>query len=296
MNQKDITNTAIWEELNVVWQNIKEVYRPAISSELSESEISLSDWGLLLAVLKFEPEETTPGHLMIRNPFTAAEVYRERLEELTGAGYLSKTQAGKFVLTGKGRELTQRLIVNAREAMDGITLNPDEMVAGILSPLDRLLQTSLEGPSPPNKWSIGLSYKLMPPADHPIPYIEQTITCIAAYYDDSYLAAWRKSRLSATALDTLTLFWRGEANSYDSLCDRLAQRGHSCDVYAGIVDDLRALEYIKGSTDDLWITPTGRLVRNQIEDDTDNYFFTPWKVLQDDEKTSFLRLLQEFST
>jgi len=296
MNQITITNTAIWEELNVAWQKIKAVYRPAISSELSESKISLSDWGLLLAVLKFEPEETTPGHLMIRNPFTAAEVYRERLVELTGAGYLSKTQAGKFVLTSKGRELTQRLIVNARNAMDGITLNPDERVAGILNPLDRLLQTSLEAPSPPNKWSIGLSYKLMPPADHPIPYIEQTITCIAAYYDDSYLAAWRKSRLSATALDTLTLFWRGEANSYDSLCDRLAQRGHSCDVYAGIVDDLRALEYIKGSTDDLWITPTGRLVRNQIEDDTDNYFFTPWKVLQDDEKTSFLRLLQEFST
>ena len=296
MNQITITNTAIWEELNVAWQKIKAVYRPAISSELSESKISLSDWGLLLAVLKFEPEETTPGHLMIRNPFTAAEVYLERLVELTGAGYLGKTQAGKFILTGKGRELTQRLIVNARNAMDGVTLNPDERVAGILNPLDRLLQTSLEAPSPPNKWSIGLSYKLMPPADHPIPYIEQTITCIAAYYDDSYLAAWRKSRLSATALDTLTLFWRGEADSYDSLCDRLAQRGHSCDVYAGIVDDLRALEYIKGSTDDLWITPTGRLVRNQIEDDTDNYFFTPWKVLQDDEKTSFLRLLQEFST
>ena len=296
MNQKDITNPAIWEELNVAWQKIKAVYRPAISSELSESKISLSDWGLLLAVLKFEPEETTPGHLMIRNPFTAAEVYLERLEELTGAGYLSKTQAGKFVLTNKGRELTERLIINARNAMDGITLNPDEKVAGILNSLDRLLQTSLEAPSPPNKWSIGLSYKLMPPADRPIPYIEQTITCIAAYYDDSYLAAWRKSRLSATALDTLTLFWRGEANSYDSLCDRLAQRGHSCDVYAGIVDDLRALEYIKGSNDDLWITPTGRLVRNQIEDDTDNYFFNPWKVLQDDEKTSLFRLLQEFST
>ena len=296
MNQKHITNPAIWEELNVAWQKIKAVYRPAISSELSESKISLSDWGLLLAVLKFEPEETTPGHLMIRNPFTAAEVYLERLEELTGAGYLSKTLAGKFVLTNKGRELTERLIINARNAMDGITLNPDEKVAGILNSLDRLLQTSLEAPSPPNKWSIGLSYKLMPPADRPIPYIEQTITCIAAYYDDSYLAAWRKSRLSATALDTLTLFWRGEANSYDSLCDRLAQRGHSCDVYAGIVDDLRALEYIKGSNDDLWITPTGRLVRNQIEDDTDNYFFYPWKVLQDDEKTSLFRLLQEFST
>jgi len=296
MNQKDITNPAIWEELNVAWQKIKAVYRPAISSELSESKISLSDWGLLLAVLKFEPEETTPGHLMIRNPFTAAEVYLERLEELTGAGYLSKTQAGKFVLTNKGRELTERLIINARNAMDRITLNPDEKVAGILYSLDRLLQTSLEAPSPPNKWSIGLSYKLMPPADRPIPYIEQTITCITAYYDDSYLAAWRKSRLSATALDTLTLFWRGEANSYDSLCDRLAQRGHSCDVYAGIVDDLRALEYIKGSNDDLWITPTGRLVRNQIEDDTDNYFFNPWKVLQDDEKTSLFRHLQEFST
>jgi len=136
----------------------------------------------------------------------------------------------------------------------------------------------------------------MPPTDHPIPYIEQTITCIAAYYDDSYLAAWRKSRLSATALDTLTLFWRGEANSYDTLCDRLAQRGHSCDVYAGIVDDLRTLEYVKGSNDDLWITPTGRLVRNQIEDDTEYYFYNPWKVIVDDELKRLLRQLREFST
>jgi predicted transcriptional regulator len=296
MNQKNVTNTVVWEELNVIWQKIKAVYRPALSSELSESKISRSDWGLLLAVLKFEPEETTPGHLMIRNPFTAAEVYRERLEELTSAGYLRKTQAGKFVLTSTGRELTERLINNARNAMDRITLNPDESVDMIFDSLNRLLQASLEAPSPPNNWSIGLSYKLMPPAYRRIPYIEQTITCIAAYYDDSYLAAWRKSRLSATALETLTLFWRGEANSYDTLCDRLAHRGHSCDVYAGIVDDLRALEYVKGSNDDLWITPTGRLVRIQIEDDTEKYFYNPWKVLEDDEKTRLLRLLQEFST
>lgn len=296
MNQKGVTNKAVWEELNVVWQKIKSVYRPAISSDLSENKISLSDWGLLLAVLKFEPEETTPGHLMIRNPFTAAEVYRERLEELTSVEYLSKTQAGKFVLSSDGRKLTERLIIKARDAMDGINLNPDEMVEMIQKSLNRLLQASLEAPSPPNNWSIGLSYKLMPPDDQPIPYIEQSITCVAAYYDDSYLAAWRKSRLSATALDTLTLFWRGEANSYDSLCDRLTRRGHSCDVYAGIVDDLRTLEYVKGSNNDLWITPTGRLVRNQIEDDTENYFYNPWKVLEDEERTRLFRLLREFST
>lgn len=296
MNQKDVTNIAIWEEMKAVWHKIKSVYRPAISTELSDSKISRSDWGLLLAVLKFEPEETTPGHLMIRNPFTAAEVYRDRLEELTSVGYLSRTQAGKYVLTREGRMLTERIMIIARDAMDGVILKPNEGVDVLLNSLTRLVQTSLETPSPPNNWSIGLSYKLMPAADRPIPYIEQAITCIAAYYDDSYLAAWRESRLSATALDTLTLFWRGEANSYDSVCDRLTQRGHSCDVYAGIVDDLRSLKYLKGTNDDLWITPTGRLVRNQIEDDTENYFYNPWKILEDDEKTRLYSFLQEFST
>ena len=130
----------------------------------------------------------------------------------------------------------------------------------------------------------------MPPPEPPLPFIEQALSALAAYRDDAHLAAWQDTHLSATALETLTLLWNGEVNSLADLCKRLERRGHTCKVYSDVLEDLKAHGLINGSDQALWLTGAGRVFRNQIEDDTNRYFFAPWASLSQDERGDMARL------
>jgi hypothetical protein len=148
----------------------------------------------------------------------------------------------------------------------------------------------LQTPPPPQTWSITLSIKLMPALNPPMPFIEQSFSCLAAYRDDSHLAAWRRSGLSAMALETLTLLWRGEATSLDELCKKLERRGHPCQVYNNVLGELREHGLITGPDQAPWVTGTGRVFRNEIEEDTDRFFYAPWSDMKNEEKMELLDL------
>jgi len=88
----------------------------------------------------------------------------------------------------------------------------------------------------------------------------------------------------ATALEALTFLWRGEADSLDALCKRLAHRGHPRQVYAQALAELRERGFIEGPDSAPQVTEAGRAFRDQVEADTDRYFFAPWACLDNAEK------------
>ena len=133
----------------------------------------------------------------------------------------------------------------------------------------------------------------MPPQQPALPYIEQQFTALSAYRDDAHLAAWQESGLSATALETLTLFWKGEVGSLETLCKHLERRGHTCRVYQDSLDELRGLGYLQGPDQAPWLTGAGRVFRNQVEDDTNRYFFAPWACLKKKDRKALVDLLAD---
>ena len=283
---------SLWKLMIEAWSALSEHYEPVVEQHCMEHRIDLKSWALLLAVLSFEPEATTPGHLLVRVPYTAAEVYQERLENMRTRGNLDLEPHGGYKLTQRGRELTTHLIAIAREEMSRVDpLKPDESKR-LAQIVGQLVKCSYNHTPPPDTWSIRLSSKLMPPLDPPLPCIEQGFSALAAYRDDAHLAAWNNSGLSATALETLTLLWRGEVASHDDLCRKLVNRGHGCHVHLDAIQDLRQSGYVSGPDYDLHVTPTGRLFRNRVEDLTDHYFFAPWNCLEGGERDEFESLLE----
>jgi hypothetical protein len=93
------------------------------------------------------------------------------------------------------------------------------------------------------------------------------------------------------ALESLTLFWRGEATTLDDLCHKLLHRGHPCHVYTTVLGELREQGLITGPDQSPWLTGTGRVFRNEIEADTDRFFFAPWSCLEEPEKNELYGLL-----
>jgi len=284
-------NQELWRVMNEAWSALTACFEPEVERACIERDFAPRLWVMLLAVHTFEPEDTTPGHLMVRGPYSSSDIYLARLNEAAQLGYLSTIDTSKFRLTEKGRNTTIELIQLARDAMNRADpLDPLESkeIAHLTS---KLVENSLATEPPPSQWSIRLSYKLMPEIDPPLPYIEQAFSCLAAFRDDSHLAAWQNCGLSATSLETLTLFWRGEVSSLSKLYQRLVSRGHPIRVYQDSLADLFKLGYLAGTDDSAWVTGIGRVFRNKIEADTDGYFYTPWACLDGSQKQSLYQLL-----
>ena len=168
---------------------------------------------------------------------------------------------------------------------------PGDTIIKLAHYMDQLVRSCLNTQPPPDIWSIRLSNRLMPPIDSPIPFIEQSFSCLAAYRDDAHLAAWQASGLTATAMEALTYIWRAQVDSLDGLVEHLAQRGHHRQVYVDAVSELRKRIYVTSAQGRLHITQTGQHFRDQVESDTDQYFFKPWSVLKDPATKELERLL-----
>ena len=284
-------NPKLWQSMNDTWAALRGRFEPVVSQRCSELNLDLEEWGLLLAVLKFEPEDTAPVDLMVRSPYTAAEVFVSRLQQAAEAGWLAEASPGAYHLTEAGRKICKELIDVARSAM--VEANPLSSAdsSELASLINRLVQQSLKTPPPPKPWSIRLSYKLMPDFQPEMPFIEQGFSCLGAYRDDAQLASWIRTGKSATALEMLALLWRGEADSLDAICDQLSHRGHECEVYTAVLENLRELGFVNGEDDALCATGAGRVFCNQVEEVTEGYFFTPWSVLDEEHKTRLSHLL-----
>lgn len=286
-----MNDLSLWNLMREAWTALSDHFEPVIEKLVTDSGLEARTWGLLLASLTFEPDNTTPAHLMVRVPYTSAETYLKRLEKAADMGYLTEVANGEFYLTPVGRAETQRFIEQARLAMkaaDPLPLTDSRRLAALL---DHLVHSCLNTSTPPDVWSIRLSHRLMPAYDPPMPFIEQAFSCLSAYRDDAHLAAWQASGLTATALESLTYLWRSQANSLDGLVELLASRGHPRPVYVAAVADLRRRKYVASIKGKLRITAEGKRFREQVEVDTDRYFYRPWTALSAAEKAEMEKLL-----
>jgi hypothetical protein len=283
----------LWKRLREAWIRIQKRYDPAIKKLVSKSSLSLREWMLIIAALTFEPEDTTPSHLIVRGPYTSSDRYLAGLENAAEVGYLTKVDDGRYRLSNDGRAAVEEFIEVAREAMTSTKQLPDQELSVLAQLLNRLVNNCLETPPPPDTWSIVLSNKLMPPINPPMPFIEQAISCLSAYRDDAHLASWCSSGLSANAMESLTLIWRGQVNTFQELTQKVDFRGHPDSVYLDALVELREREYLEGSRNHLRITSQGEQFRDQVEEKTDQYFFLSWASLSEIEKDQIANILRK---
>lgn len=284
-------NRDLWTLMGEVSRTITPTYEPVFVRFCRENGLDPWTFGLLLAAYTFEPESITPAKLQVRGPYTAVSSYLERLLRAAEKGLLVETGPGEFHLTPRGRKEIEHVLAEGRSAM--AAADPLPLAAGreLADLLDRLVQASLATPPPPDTWSIGLSLKLMPATEPPLPYVEQALSCLAGYRDDAHLAAWQPSGLSAAALEALTLIWRQEASSLEEVGQRLSFRGHALSIYAAALAELRQRGFLAGPDAGLHLTENGRLFRERVERETNDYFFAPWGCLAFAEREQLARLL-----
>lgn len=284
------SDRSLWQAMLDVGRQLAPHLAATFNYYAQETGLNSWSWFTLLRVLASEPEPATREGLLRQNPYTNPQRSMSQLQAAAAQGYVTES-SGAYRFTDEGRSAAQTFADDLRTIMVAIDPLLPEDGARLAALLGRLVQASLDAPTPPEPWLLCLSYRLMPPAMPSLPFSEQAISCLAAYRDDCHIAAWRPSGLAGTALEAMTLLWRGEVSSLAALHRRLVRRDHPRAAYRSALAQLRARGFVSGPDEMLVITDLGGAFRQQIEEDTDRFFFAPWAGLDASDKAALGILL-----
>ncbi len=268
-------------------------YGPAINHAAEELGIPAGQWyGWLMAARVFEPDPVSAASLHVRAAYLSPDQLAAALAQGARLGLLAPGDAGEYRLTAAGHAGVRRLIESAYAVMAPLRPLPEADLLRLAGLLRRLVEASLAAPEPPARWSLRIERNLDPGRTAPVvERLDQHLSDLAAYRDDSHLAAWRPHGVSGQAWEAFTMLWRGAARTVDELAAKLAHRGYTRDDYAAAVDELVHRGWVSAGEEGLDLTAEGRTVREEAERATDAYFYGPWSVLSEAELAELQTLL-----
>lgn len=274
-------DTDLWPLAWNALQALTAHYGPAIDHAAEQAGIPFGEWyGWLMAARIFEPEPISAQRLGVRSAYTAPSRLEESLAKGVRLGLLAPTGAGEYHLTSGGHAVVERLIQTAYRAMAPLRPLPEEELLRLAGLLRRIVLACLDAPEPPGKWCLRIARHYDPGEGAPVMVrLDQYLSDLAAYRDDTHLAAWRPYGVSGPAWEAFTLIWRGEASTLKEVCERLVRRGHADDTYAAALRDLAGRGWIEQDGKLQRLTERGRLIRSEAETATDRAFYAPWQCL-----------------
>jgi DNA-binding MarR family transcriptional regulator len=265
-------------------------YRPAMQQALADAGLEGRLWGMLLYAQGVEPQPLRVLWLHGFSPYTTAEVLGERVQEAASLGFLASAEDG-YWLTESGRRALHGSFAAVHQTLAGLELLPADDMRRLAELLRRLVDTSFAAPAPADLSHLRASRRTDPGAGLSFAaQIDQYLTDLNGFRDDSHLAAWRPYEIDGTAWEALTLIWRGEADTPEALAEKLAGRRQEPAAYAAALRSLAERGWVAEQAGLYSLTEQGRALRQQAEDETDRLFYEPWGSLDDGEAQE-LRLL-----
>lgn len=284
----------IWDIVIDLGRAFNRVYGPAMEEIAEDAGFEGPEWYLLLPALTFEPKPVSTKRLRVRSPYTAPRLYDSRLESLQSQGFLSQVKDG-FLLTDKGRAFLMKMIHAVYHQLEELSPIPQEEMQELADLLYRLVDASLNAQEPPEKWSISHSRKIDSGEDaHAAIRIDQYLSDLASYRDDAHLASWQIHDVPAYAWDSFTFYWRGDASSIDELASQLERRGYDRNDYAAATQLLIEIGWVEEINQKIIVTDVGNQIRQEAEELTDFYFFSPWICLSDNTQKRLFDVLDQF--
>jgi DNA-binding PadR family transcriptional regulator len=290
---------SFWQLLLDVGQAISQYYLPVMDQKAVEYGLSNGDSWLLLPALSFEPHPISPERLRIRSPYTSREKYAAGLKKLAEKRFLVAVNSndGIYQLTSLGREATFNIIGAAYSKMETLQpLNPKELES-LANQLWELVAVCLDEPEPPGKWSVTHSRQLDPGECAPvIVRIDQYLSDLYAYRDDSHLAAWEIHDINAHGWEMATLLWQTGPQTLAELSQRLVHRGFSFDEDRQALDNLVQKDWVDSEGEVYYLTRLGKVVRKAAEAETDRIFYRPFACLSAEEIAELEKQLTRLKT
>ena len=269
-------------------------YEAALRQAIADLGLEGQDWNLLFAVQGVEPAPITAALLQQFSPYITLETLEQRLAGAAGRDLLEADATGSYRMTDRGRRAVQQSFGAVHATLADVQPLPAGEMARLNGLLRRLVDATLEAPVPASKPALRAS-RLTDPGERAsaAALTDQYLTDLVRFRDDAHQAAWQPYGVGGPTWETLTLIWRGEAYSPDTLAKQLERRAQPKQVYIDAIHTLVERGWIAQHGEAYRVTDRGAALRQQAEETTDRLFYSPWACLSETEIEELRGLLTQ---
>lgn len=274
-------NAEIWSNLQQLMSAPSVHYGEAVNRAIEQVGMTGLRLGLLLHAYQFEPAPITAHTLQTTIPYYAAGPFKEGFHKLVQHEFLAGD--GSYRLTAKGRFALIDIFSAANEALIHVehTLPQADLIR--LHELLGQLDAAVQHDTHVLEKFCYLMQRQIVPANPPslLAEISDYVSGLFAFRCDCHRQSWQGHGVSGPAWESLSTLWLKEADSAESLADKLGKarpfRGYTRDEYAIYLQELVAKGWVMPKAAGKFeLTPDGLQIRQASEDETDRLFYAVW--------------------
>ena len=234
-----------------------------------------------------------------RDPFTNPEQFKTMFARFEIKDWIFPLQDQSYQVSLKAQEAVRDIVRAGDAQLARFELTTDDGLIRLLLLLKQLTIANMDAQEPPDKWAIIHRFHAADERDSVMAQIRESLMDLFAYRDDSHLSAARPHFGGAGILwDVLGAIADGSAVNANQMAERMSLRGYEEGDYEVAIQAAVKIGWVESSDAPNSWRPTikGQELREEVERQTDEYFYRPWSVLarkELDELHSLLTKLHE---
>lgn len=234
-----------------------------------------------------------------RDPFTNPEQFKTMFARFEVKDWIFPLQDQRYQVSLEAQEAVREIVRAGDARLADFDLMTEAELKRLLNYLKQLITANLEASEPPEKWAVGARFRATDEKGSLPVQIRESLMDLFAYRDDSHLSVARPHFGGAGILwDVLGAIANGSAVNAVQMAERMSLRGYEESDYEVAIQAAVKIGWVESTEMPNSWRPTakGRELREEVERQTDEYFYRPWSVLAKkelDEMHSLLTKLHE---
>ncbi len=290
MSVRDQVFQLLGETTGSIFPIAREIMTPLFEEYFSEQRF----YQPTFIAYQFSPEKLTEAIYQKRAPYNNPEKIRENLEDAAQAGYLEKEGEGEYQISKKGKNAIDFVHDQFYGHINRVNQYPSDKLQTLAGLLGALVENAARA-----ELNSGILSLELVQGGHPevepgtLAEVDQLLDDLNAFRDDAHIAAWSPTGVTGQVWEALTFLWNGQASTAEELVEKLPYRNYTVEEYQKALDKLVGLGWAETGDEGYHLTESGKKIRDKAEQDTNEFYFNPWKVLSEEELGTLKGLLAE---
>lgn len=229
-----------------------------------------------------------------RDPFSNPLQFEKVFVTLNVKGWIEPLPDGRYRVTQMARDGAQKIIQAGDRSLLSFESFTSIDLRRLMLLLKQIVLANTVAPQPPEKWAILKRFHVVEKNSPLIVQIREYLMDLFAYRDDSHLSAshphFGRAGIVWSVLGSL---WKGDALSAEKMAESMSFRGYETHEYEVALQAATQIGWVERTDVPGEFRPTqkGRELREHAEQLTNEYFYSPWSVMTEDELDELYELL-----
>ena len=232
-----------------------------------------------------------------RDPFTNPEQFEKAFTRFDVRGWIIPLPDDRYQVSQKAQDAVKQIIRAGDAELAKFDLMPEVELKQLMHLLKQLWTAIAEASEPPEKWAVATRFHTANADSPTIVLIREFFMDLFAYRDDSHLtAAHPYFGQAGIVWDVLSAIANSSAVNASQMAERMSFRGYEESDYEVAIQAAIEIGWVETMDNSNTFRPTekGHAIREQVERQTDEYFYRSWSVLTDEELNELYKLLTKF--